>query len=85
MDQLADFQRRMVLLEGAILKVEVRHAPTAPTLTPATQGLAHPGGCFGSNRPSELSIKRDTRPLWQAKRDSKGVKMRIETFLILYW
>ena len=68
LEQLADFQRRVVLLEGATPEAEVREAPaSSPSLAPVVLGLAHPGGYFGSNRPPKFISKRDTWPLWKEK------------------
>ena len=50
LEQLAGFQRRVVLLEGAAPGAEVREAPaSSPSFAPVVQGLAHPGGYLGSN------------------------------------
>ena len=66
--QLADFQRRVVLLEVATPGVEVREAPApSPSLAPVMQGLAHPGGYLDSNRPPKFNSKRDTWLLWKEK------------------
>ena len=68
LEQLADFQRRVVLLEGATPRAEVRKAPaSSPSLAPVMHGLAHPGGYLGSNRPPKFNSKRDTGPLWKEK------------------
>ena len=68
LEQLADFQRSVVLLEGARPGAEVREAPaSSPSLAPVMQGLSHPGGYFGSNRPPKFNSKTDTWPPWQAK------------------
>ena len=69
LEQLADFQRRVVLLEGATPGDEVHEAPaSSPSLAPVVKGLAHPGGYLGSNRPPS-SIVRGTRGP-SAKRNS---------------
>ena len=66
--QLADLQRRVVLLEGATERVEVRKAPaSSASLTYIMQGMAHPGGYLGSNRPPKFKNNRDTWPFRQAK------------------
>ena len=68
MEQLADLQRRVVLLEGATPGAEVREVSASSTsVAPVVQGLAHPGGYFGSNRPPKFNSKRDTWPLWKEK------------------
>ena len=60
LEQLADFQRRVVLLEGATPGAEVREVPaSSPSFAPVVQGLAHPGGYLGSNRPPKFNNKRD--------------------------
>ena len=76
LEQPADFQRRVVFLEGATQRAEVREAPASPpSLAPVMQGLAHPGGCSGSNRTPKFTSKRDTCPLWQANFTSfTGIK-----------
>ena len=65
LEQLADFQRRVVLLEGATPGAEVREAPaSSPSFAPVVQGLVHPGVYLGSNRPPKFppsSIVRGTR------------------------
>ena len=46
LEQLVDFLRKMVLLEGATPEAEVREATaSSSSLAPVVQGLAHPGGC----------------------------------------
>ena len=68
LEQLADSQRRVVLLEGATPGAEVREAPaSSPSFAPVVQGLAHPGGYLGRNRPPDFNSKRDTWPLWEEK------------------
>ena len=64
LEQLADFQRRVVLLEGATPRAEVRGAPaSSPSLAPVMQGLALLGGYFVSNRQPKFNSKKDTWPL----------------------
>ena len=59
LEQLADFQRRVVLLEGATPRADVREAPASPpSSAPVVQGLAHPGEYQGSYRPPTLKWLR---------------------------
>ena len=68
LEQLTDFRRKVVLLEGATPGAEVREAPdSSPSLSPVVQGLAHPGRYLDSNRPPKFNNKRDTWPLMKEK------------------